>query len=407
MDVRHRVLLVAVGSPGRWNPLIAVARRLCGPERHIGVVLVRTRPHAALDPRGECAELGIDYRSIGDEPFPTASALRRQLADPALHLERETHLRVTLADLQVDATLAAIRAFGPDVLVVDNLAYQGVIAAMLAGMPWIGFSASNRLALSDVALETEIASLRPIEATRDDLFASRGLSPVAFRSWEAISPHLNLVPSCTALVGADAPLPPHSVLVGPFHAVSRRDSEPFPWHAIDPVRPLVYVSFGSIWSHQPALYATVAEAAAPLGVQLVIACGDLATAGFARSLAGDPVVVRYAPQPALLPRAACFVTHGGMNSVNEALCCGVPLIVLPQANDQFAQAYSVEQAGAGLWIRSREWSVADCRDALRALSAPDNSYRAAAATLQRSFSAQDGAPVAAHHILDRLARAPG
>ena len=49
----------------------------------------------------------------------------------------------------------------------------------------------------------------------------------------------------------------------------------------------------------------------------------------------------------LLGHAALAVSHGGNNSVTEALTAGVPLLVLPLSTDQFAGAAAIEEAGYG------------------------------------------------------------
>ena len=45
--------------------------------------------------------------------------------------------------------------------------------------------------------------------------------------------------------------------------------------------------------------------------------------------------------------ADVFVTHGGMNSVSEALTAAVPMVVIPFSSDQPTNACSVEKLGAG------------------------------------------------------------
>ena len=49
------------------------------------------------------------------------------------------------------------------------------------------------------------------------------------------------------------------------------------------------------------------------------------------------------PQPLLLARCDAFVTHGGFNSVKEALSSGVPMVVVPISADQ---PYSAERCAA-------------------------------------------------------------
>ena len=54
------------------------------------------------------------------------------------------------------------------------------------------------------------------------------------------------------------------------------------------------------------------------------------------------------PQVALLAHASLLVTHGGNNSVTEALTHGVPLLVLPFSTDQFDGAAAIERHLAGV-----------------------------------------------------------
>lgn len=53
------------------------------------------------------------------------------------------------------------------------------------------------------------------------------------------------------------------------------------------------------------------------------------------------------PQLAVLKKADVFVTHGGMNSVNEALSIGVPMVVIPFMSDQPTNARRIEELGLG------------------------------------------------------------
>ena len=63
------------------------------------------------------------------------------------------------------------------------------------------------------------------------------------------------------------------------------------------------------------------------------------------------IVQEFVPQLELLQRTALFITHGGMNSVSEALYYGVPLVVIPQSADQNLVGQRIEQLGAGKALR--------------------------------------------------------
>jgi rhamnosyltransferase subunit B len=55
----------------------------------------------------------------------------------------------------------------------------------------------------------------------------------------------------------------------------------------------------------------------------------------------------YVPLRALLPRVDALVHHGGIGTTAEALCSGVPQLVVPFAHDQFDNAARVEALGVG------------------------------------------------------------
>ena len=63
-------------------------------------------------------------------------------------------------------------------------------------------------------------------------------------------------------------------------------------------------------------------------------------------LAGDPLVVHFAPQLEILTRAALVITHAGLNTVLESLSEGVPLVALPLGNDQPGVAARLKARGA-------------------------------------------------------------
>jgi MGT family glycosyltransferase len=240
-------------------------------------------------------------------------------------------------------------------------------------------------------------TVRGLAAEREALFARHGLSR-EFRTCECLSPALNLIFADERLVGRER-IPPKTRLVGPARpAGPRGDEVEFPWERLDGSRPLVYVSFGSQVSWQPELYRSLASAGAELGVQLVLSAGELAGTGFGSDLPGDPVVRRYVPQLALLERASVLVTHGGANSFLEAVCCGVPQLVIPICNDQPVQAFYAERAGTGLALDRDRADAPACRDALARLLDPNGSQRRRTREIAAAWAPLDGAREAARLV---------
>src|SRR6185312_668222 len=109
------------------------------------------------------------------------------------------------------------------------------------------------------------------------------------------------------------------------------------------------------------------------------------------------------PQLQVLDRAALFVTHGGVNSVNEALYAGVPLLVVPQGADQTLVARRVAELGAGLSLSTGDVDVHAVRALGRRLL-DEPRFRAAAGSLQAAQRQDTGYPRAADELERYLRR---
>ena len=77
------------------------------------------------------------------------------------------------------------------------------------------------------------------------------------------------------------------------------------------------------------------------------------------------------PQAHVLPRSAVVVSHGGSGTTLGALAHGLPLVLVPQAADQFDNAARAEAAGAAVVLRPGEVAAESVRAALgRVLGEP-------------------------------------
>jgi UDP:flavonoid glycosyltransferase YjiC (YdhE family) len=129
----------------------------------------------------------------------------------------------------------------------------------------------------------------------------------------------------------------------------------------------------------------VLDALRPLGLRVAVATGS---ATGLPDVPADWLVRHYLPQVALLDRTAVMVTHGGNNSVTEALTAGVPMVVLPFSTDQFTGAAALEAAGLAVALDPNEATTSDLATAVRAVL-------------------EGPAPDLARAIGERLRRAPG
>jgi len=86
--------------------------------------------------------------------------------------------------------------------------------------------------------------------------------------------------------------------------------------------------------------------------------------GGARGWRAD-TIVHVVPQAHVLARAAAVVSHGGSGTTLGALAEGLPLVLVPQAADQFDNAARAEAAGAAIVLRPDELGVDALRTAIR------------------------------------------
>ena len=387
----RRVLFCVLPEQGHLNPCIGPAQRLqarglevafCGAQS-LGAQLRRAGP----------------FVQLGATAVPRHDALRRG-AQFAANVRDAAWLRGWIRELLIDRVAdqvptlrAVIRHWRPDVIVIDPLCYAAAIAAEREGRRWVALSNSLNPVLPD-ALDSELlGTVRELLPARRALFERFGVA-ANFRGCDVLSPYLTTVFATEALVG---PPPAGVTLLGPsLPATTRGDESEFPWARLDAALPLVYLSFGSQIYHQPELFAKVTAALRDLPLQLVLSAGELADSLNRTALDARTVIVRYAPQLALLRRARLFITHGGANSVMEALACGVPLLISPLCNDQFHQAYFIERAGVGQRLDLREASCQDIAAAVGALLSI-GSHRERLEAIRASYR-RDGADEAARLI---------
>jgi MGT family glycosyltransferase len=176
---------------------------------------------------------------------------------------------------------------------------------------------------------------------------------------------------------------------------SRREAQAFPFDRLDD-RPLILVSLGTVYGNRPQFFRSCLEELANTPWQVVLSTGGNSLDGHLCAVPENFIVRSFVPQIEILRRCSAFITHAGMNSVQEALYYGVPLVMAPQAADQFWISARVAELGAGLVIESPVKAHAIRCSVAKVLS--DGRYAAAAARIGASLRAAGGYVRAADEI---------
>jgi MGT family glycosyltransferase len=198
-------------------------------------------------------------------------------------------------------------------------------------------------------------------------------------------------------------LPAHFHYTGPWHDDASGDAIPFPWEKLDGRR-LIYASMGTLQNRVDVIFATIAEACAGLEAQLVISLGsrDQDASALAAKFAGNPIVVPFAPQLALLDRAALTITHAGLNTALESLSHGLPMVAIPITNDQPGVASRLVWLGVGEMVLPQRLTSARLRAALEKVLR-DPRYRENARRRQAEIAAMNGVARAADLVEKAIA----
>ena len=109
--------------------------------------------------------------------------------------------------------------------------------------------------------------------------------------------------------------------------------------------PFVLVTTSTDFQNDSRLARTALEALANESCHVV---ATLPAAGIDGLRAPDnATVLPFVPHSAVLERASCAITHGGMGATQKALALGVPVCAVPFGRDQFEVARRVTEANAG------------------------------------------------------------
>jgi MGT family glycosyltransferase len=193
--------------------------------------------------------------------------------------------------------------------------------------------------------------------------------------------------------------------VGPSILATTRRETDFPWDLLDSKRTKIYLSLGTLYNQNIEFYRTIFRAFADHPAQFILSVGRLTGNDDLGPVPDNFIIRSIVPQLELLPKVDLFITHGGMNSVNEGLNYGVPLVVVPQQIEQALNGRQVARQGAGIVLADTPpYGQLDAGILRRTLDKvlANPTYRRNAERLSRSFHEAGGYQQAATTITAAL-----
>jgi glycosyltransferase, MGT family len=142
----------------------------------------------------------------------------------------------------------------------------------------------------------------------------------------------------------------HYKYVGP--SIGNREDDNFDFSKIQP--PIIYISLGTLLNTSVRFFRKCIEAFRYQKVSVIMSIGNVVKLEQLGEIPNNFFIYSFVPQLEILRKASLFITHGGMNSVNEALYYGTPMLVIPVGNDQPTVARQIEALHLGKYMKQKD-----------------------------------------------------
>jgi UDP:flavonoid glycosyltransferase YjiC (YdhE family) len=373
---------------GHYYPLVPLARAAAAAGHGVAV--------ATGEPILDLAEAdGFEAFSAG-LGFAAAGEAIGAAFGPLAAIPRERHRSLffgrVFTGIEFPARLPELLAIAdkwrPDLIVHELSEFAGPLTAQLTGIPYATCGYGP-------LLEPEIADVAAAAATEH--YVAAGLDPEAARLYGS----LYLDPCPPSLQVPAVSMIRRRVPIRPEPASTDARAE-LGWIRRLPPQPTVYVTLGTVWNQDLSFFRIVLDSLAGRQVNVVVALGPGRKPADLGPQPSNVQVCDFIPHAQLLGHCDLVICHGGAGSVLDALAAGLPLLIVPQAADQFYNAGRVVAAGAGRCLRQDELTPASV-DREVDLLLQDTGYAHTAA----GIAAEIAAMPSAHDALSALASLAG
>lgn len=385
-----KIAFFCIPAYGHINPTLEVVRELT--KRGC-----RVRYFSYENFREKIEQTGAEF--VGCDQYDVQEADPREAARVGKDIGYSMKLLVNTTLALDEMVCASMKEWKPDCIVADSMAVWGKFAALKLGIPFLSSTttfAFNRY--SSKIMKQDVSQLFAL------LKALPGVQKDLKRLREKGYPVKNML----SILGNDNDI--HTIVyTSPeFQPCAETFSEKYTF--VGPSLPLafgrstdgsgrklVYISMGTVNNRLPDFYKNCVEALKDSSYDVIMSIGK---GNDAKALLGEWPgnfrVEEYVNQTEVLRSADVFLSHCGMNSVNESLYYEVPLVLFPQTAEQGGVANRVAQLGAGSFLK--ENSPEAIRKAIDTVL-QDDSYRENAVKISESFQRAGGSVRAAEVIL--------
>ncbi len=369
-----KVVYFGYSASGHINPTLGVVRELVAKGESVYY-------YSIPDYKSLIETTGAQFRDDLSIDFIDKHIVNSNVAklDPVDEFIGFVITNITMGRNIINSILDEVKEINPDYIIHDSFCSWGKELAQILNVPAI--STITIFALNNEMIETDpvglVSNLIRINLAADeDLDAGR----IYKRLWSRVSKmsgrlidqtdfdlidtfinkeELNIVFTSREFQIYPDTFDESFSFIGPSLEF-RSNSKGFPYEKLTD-KPVIYISLGTIYNKNTEFYRKCFEAFGNADKQVVLSIGNETCIDSLGNIPNNFLVRNHVPQIEILKHAGVFITHGGMNSVNEGIYNNVPLIVFPQNADQFLVASQVEKLGVGVYIKNQDIAAAELR----------------------------------------------
>ncbi|WP_338453037.1 glycosyltransferase [Niallia oryzisoli] len=309
---------------------------------------------------------------------------------------------VTDTTIALDEKVCAeLGAFQPDCIVSDSVCFWGKLFAKKLGIPYI--CSTTTFAFNQHSAKLMKRSLKEM------LRMITGMARIN-QKMELLRSHGYEVENFVSIIQNDNKTDTIVYTAKEFQPMAETFSDRYAFvgpsipvtpevHSEKQKRKLIYISLGTVLNQNRDFYQNCILAFAESDYEIVMSVGEKTDISSLGKIPDHFTVKNSVNQIAILQKADVFITHCGMNSVNESLYFGVPMVLFPLHSEEGMVADRVAELGAGKILKkSKPSSLVKTVAAILT----DPSYQENAQVLSANFRNAGGAKEAAKVILAKI-----
>ncbi|WP_042347719.1 macrolide family glycosyltransferase [Bacillus massiliigorillae] len=381
-----RVLFINGGSEGHINPTIGVVEELISRGEEVVYFTIEAF-------RERIEKTGATVRTFDGQKF-----IKAFISGGRNHLLERVNGLLHTADIIIPEVLEQIKGEHFDYIIHDSMFGCGRLFAQILKLPAINSCTS--FAETEISFDRTIEQLSknvPTEMLKkiNDDFQNLTTKIKEKYDIEITSPYeVFCNPAPLTIVYTTREFQPFGeafdqtyIFVGPSIS-PRLTSDDLDLSSIVG-KSVIYISRGTVINQAIDFYKLCLKAFGNTNYTVIMSIGEQTQLGKLGDIPENFIVKNYVPQTEVLKHTKLFITHGGMNSTNEGLYYGVPLIVIPQSADQPIIAEQVTNIGAGIQLQMESLTANQLYEVAENLL-NDPSYAGTVANLRESFQKSGG-----------------